>query len=159
MKPILKIKKRFQDAKLPEYGKKNDAGFDLPVCIMAGDSKSFFEDGKFCVTLKHGERRVFDTGLTFELPEGYEIQIRSRSGMACKHGIVVINSPGTIDQDYRGNIMVGLINLSGSDFIIKHGDRVAQAVLAPFVQANIVEVSEILEDTDRGAGGFGSTGV
>jgi len=110
------------------------------------------------VVINPGERKLIGTGLAFEIEKGYEVQIRPRSGLAFKHGITVLNSPGTIDSDYRGEIKVLLINLGNEKFEIKKGDRIAQAVIAPVIQAEIIEVDS-LSDTKRGAGGFGSTGV
>ncbi len=141
---VLKIKKLNKDAIIPAYQTKEAAGFDL---------HSIDE-----VVIKKGERKLISTGLAFEIEKGFEIQIRPRSGLAYKHGISVLNSPGTIDSDYRGEIKVLLINLGEEDFKIKRGDRIAQAIIAPVVQAKIIEVDE-LSDTKRGAGGFGSTGV
>jgi dUTP pyrophosphatase len=103
------------------------------------------------------ERKLIPTGLFLEIPIGYEVQIRPRSGLAYKHGITVLNSPGTIDSDYRGEVGVLLINLSSEAFVIENGERVAQMVVAAHEQASWKTVSE-LSDTDRGAGGFGSTG-
>ena len=139
----LKIKKLKNEAQIPSYQTKEAAGFDLHS----------IED----VILKPGERRLIRTGLAFEIEFGYEIQIRPRSGLAFKHGITVLNSPGTIDSDYRGEIKVLLINHSNEEFEIKKGDRIAQAVVVPVIQAEIIEVEE-LSDTARGEGGFGSTG-
>jgi dUTP pyrophosphatase len=140
---VLKIKKLNPDAIIPAYQSEEAAGFDLHS----------IED----VILKPGERKLIKTGLAFEIEKGFEIQIRPRSGLAYKHGITVLNSPGTIDSDYRGEIKVLLINLGNESFEIKKGDRIAQAVVAPVVQAEFEEV-EILSDTKRGSGGFGSTG-
>jgi dUTP pyrophosphatase len=110
------------------------------------------------ITLKPLGRTLVKTGLFIELPEGCEAQVRPRSGLAYKKGITVLNSPGTIDADYRGEIGVILVNLSSEEFIIENGERVAQMVIAKHEQAKWVEV-ESLEDSERGAGGFGSTGV
>jgi dUTP pyrophosphatase len=130
---------------LPKYETKDSAGLDLKaVC-------------KTPVVLKPLERQIIKTGLHVALPEGYEAQIRPRSGLAAKHGISVLNSPGTIDADYRGEIGVILVNLSQDDFEITHGMRVAQMVIAKFEQAEFIEVNQ-LDETERGAGGFGSTG-
>jgi dUTP pyrophosphatase len=104
-----------------------------------------------------GATRLMSTGLAFEVPKGFELQVRPRSGLAAKFGLTVLNSPGTIDSDYRGELKVLLINLGDSDMIITAGDRIAQLVLAPVVTAKLVEVNE-LSETVRGAGGFGSTG-
>jgi dUTP pyrophosphatase len=139
----LKIKKLNPEAQIPAYQTKEAAGFDLHS----------IED----VVLNPGERKLIGTGLAFEIEYGYEVQIRPRSGLAFKHGITVLNTPGTIDSDYRGEIKVLLINHSNEEFEIKKGDRIAQAVVAPVIQAEIVEVEE-LSDTTRGEGGFGSTG-
>jgi dUTP pyrophosphatase len=139
----LKIKKLNPEAIIPAYQTKEAAGFDLHSIEN--------------VVLKPGERKLIGTGLAFEIEYGYEVQIRPRSGLAFKHGITVLNSPGTIDSDYRGEIKVLLINHSDEEFEIKKGDRIAQAVVAPVIQAEIVEVEE-LSSTERGEGGFGSTG-
>jgi dUTP pyrophosphatase len=108
--------------------------------------------------LKAGERAMVPTGLSFEIPPGYEIQSRPRSGLAAKNAITVLNTPGTIDADYRGEVKIILINLGNTDFTIQDQDRIAQLILAPVVQAEFVVV-DALSETDRGAGGFGSTGV
>ena len=131
---------------LPAYETKNSAGMDL---------RAFLPEGP--ITLKPMERTLVKTGLFMELPAGYEAQVRPRSGLALKKGITVLNSPGTIDADYRGEICVILINLSQDDFVINDGERIAQMVIARHEQAEIIEVTE-LTDTDRGTGGFGHTG-
>lgn len=128
---------------LPAYATAGAAGMDV---VSAED-----------VTLAPGARHAVATGLALAIPEGYEIQVRPRSGLALKHGISVPNTPGTIDSDYRGELKVILINLGAEPFAIARGDRVAQLVLAPVVQAAWEEVAE-LDATERGAGGFGSTG-
>lgn len=128
---------------LPAYATSGAAGMDV---VSAED-----------VTLKPGARYPVATGLALAIPHGYEIQVRPRSGLALKHGITVPNTPGTIDSDYRGELKVILINHGDADFVIARGDRVAQLVLAPVVQAAWDEVEE-LDATERGAGGFGSTG-
>jgi dUTP pyrophosphatase len=110
------------------------------------------------VTLKAGRARLVPTGITIELPAGFEAQIRPRSGLAVKHGITVLNSPGTIDSDYRGEIQALLVNHGSEKAKIRHGDRIAQIVVAPIVQAALIEVAE-LGTTERGGGGFGSTGT
>lgn len=140
---VLKIKKLDNKAIIPNYQTKGAAGFDLYS----------IED----VVLNPGERKLIKTGLAFEIEYGYEVQIRPRSGLAYKYGITVLNSPGTIDSDYRGEIKVLLINHSDEAFNIKKGDRIAQAVLAKVIQADIIEVKE-LSVTTRGDKGFGSTG-
>lgn len=130
---------------LPAYETASSAGMDLRAFVDAD------------VVLKPFERKLIPTGLYIELPEGYEAQIRPRSGLSIKCGITVLNSPGTIDADYRGEIKVILINLSQDDFTIKSGDRICQMVIAKHEKAEFVEVDEISE-TERGAGGFGHTG-
>ncbi|WP_277016717.1 dUTP diphosphatase [Prevotella corporis] len=131
---------------LPTYATAQSAGMDLRANI---DSP---------VTLKPMERRLVPTGLHIALPEGYEAQVRPRSGLALKHGITVLNTPGTVDADYRGEIMVLLINFSNEDFVINAGERIAQMVIARHEQAQFEEV-EVLDETERGAGGYGHTGV
>lgn len=131
---------------LPTYATTQSAGMDLRADI---DSP---------ITLKPMERRLIPTGLYIALPKGYEAQVRPRSGLALKHGITVLNTPGTIDADYRGELMVLLINFSTEDFIINAGERIAQMVIARHEQAAFVEV-DILDETERGAGGYGHTGV
>ncbi len=131
---------------LPEYATPQSAGMDLRANIEAP------------ITLKPMERRLIPTGLYTALPIGYEAQIRPRSGLALKHGITVLNTPGTIDADYRGELMVLLVNFSDSDFIINDGERIAQMVIARHEQG-IFEVVEALDDTERGTGGYGHTGV
>ena len=131
---------------VPNYGTEAAAGVDL---------RAFIEQN---ILIKPMQRILIKTGLFMEIPVGYEAQVRPRSGLAIKKGITVLNSPGTIDADYRGEIMVILINLSNEDFIVKTGDRIAQMVIAAHEQANW-KLVESLDDTERGAGGFGSTGV
>jgi len=130
----------------PAYATSQSAGLDLRANLTES------------ISLKPLERTLVKTGLFIELPEGYEAQVRPRSGLAYKKGITVLNSPGTIDADYRGEIGVILVNLSAEEFIIENGERVAQMVIAKHEQANWVEV-ETLEVSERGTGGFGSTGV
>lgn len=131
---------------LPGYATAGSAGMDLQAAI--------YDD----ITLAPMERRAIPTGLRIELPEGLEAQIRPRSGLALKHGITCLNSPGTIDSDYRGEIKVILANLSTEPFTIGRGDRIAQMVIASYVQMEWLAEGN-LSDTDRGDGGFGSTGV
>ncbi len=131
---------------LPSYETTASAGLDVRANL---DEK---------VELKPLQRALIKTGLFMEIPEGYECQVRPRSGLALKNGITVLNSPGTIDADYRGEIGVILINLSDETFTIENGERIAQLVFAQVEQAEWVE-TEVLSDSDRGAGGFGSTGV
>jgi len=130
---------------LPHYGTEAAAGVDLRANI------------EIPITLKPLERTLVKTGLFIELPVGYEAQVRPRSGLAYKNGITVLNSPGTIDADYRGEVGVILVNLSNESFVIENGERVAQLVIAKHEQAEWVLVEELAE-TQRGAGGFGSTG-
>ena len=110
------------------------------------------------VLLKKGQRTIIPTGLFFEIPQGYEIQVRPRSGLAAKNGVTVLNTPGTIDSDYRGELKVILINLGDEDFEIKSGDRIAQIIVAPVTIGNFIQTDSI-SVTERGSGGFGSTGV
>ncbi len=131
---------------LPAYATEQSAGMDLRANIDAP------------LTLHPLERKLVGTGLYIALPQGYEAQIRPRSGLALKHGITVLNSPGTIDADYRGEIMVLLVNLSDTDFVINEGERIAQMVIARHEQA-VFEPVETLDETERGAGGYGHTGV
>ena len=131
---------------LPEYKTTGSAGFDLSACI---DTEETIEPGKI---------KLIGTGLVFEIPEGYELQIRPRSGLAAKNGISIVNTPGTIDSDYRGEVKIIMINHSTTPFVIKRGERIAQAVLNAAPQAELIETTE-LTDTTRGAGGFGHTGV
>ncbi len=130
---------------LPEYATALSAGMDLRADI----------DGP--VTLKPLQRALIPTGIHIELPEGYEAQIRPRSGLAVKHGISIVNSPGTIDADYRGEIRVVLVNLSDEDFVISDGERICQMVIAQHARVEWQQVDD-LDETERGAGGFGHTG-
>lgn len=131
---------------LPAYATAQSAGMDLRANIPES------------ITLQPLERRLIPTGLYIALPEGYEAQVRPRSGLALKHGITVLNSPGTIDSDYRGELMVLLINLSQAPFTVNDGERIAQLVIARHEQAVLTAV-EVLDKTERGAGGYGHTGV
>ncbi|MEZ6024133.1 MAG: dUTP diphosphatase [Hyphomonadaceae bacterium] len=137
----------FEELALPAYETSLSAGMDLRAAVA--------EDAP--LTLAPGERKLVPTGLTIALPAGYEAQVRPRSGLALKHGITCLNTPGTIDADYRGEVGVILINLGQEAFTIKRGERIAQMVIAPVTQANF-EVVQTLSETARGAGGFGSTG-
>ncbi|MEZ4996281.1 MAG: dUTP diphosphatase [Bacteroidales bacterium] len=130
---------------LPAYETTHSAGMDLRA-FTAGP-----------VTLKPMERKLIPTGLYIELPEGYEAQVRPRSGLALKHGITVLNSPGTIDADYRGEIGVILINFSDNDFTINDGDRIAQMIVSEHARAELIE-SDSINNTERGEGGFGHSG-
>ena len=131
---------------LPAYATPESAGMDLRANVAEP------------VVLRPLERRIIPTGLYMALPPGYEAQVRPRSGLAFKHGVTVLNSPGTIDSDYRGELGVLLVNLSNEDFTIEAGERIAQMVIARHEQGEFVEVEE-LDDTERGAGGYGHTGV
>ena len=143
---VLKVEKLEHCAGLPEYKTEGAAGMDL----MAANTED--------VVLKPLERALIPTGIKIELPRGYEAQIRPRSGLAIKSAITLSNCVGTIDEDYRGEVCVGLINLSSEEFTVKRGDRIAQMLIAPVVRANIQVLGE-LSATARGTGGFGSTGV
>jgi dUTP pyrophosphatase len=133
---------------LPAYETSGAAGMDLRAAVAEGEP----------LTIAPGKRALVPTGFIFEIPSGFEAQIRPRSGLAFKHGITCLNTPGTIDSDYRGEVKVLLINLGDEDFTITRGMRIAQMVIAPVTQLDVAEVGEASETT-RGAGGFGSTGV
>jgi dUTP pyrophosphatase len=132
-----------KDLPLPSYATAGAAGLDLRA------AEAF--------TLRPGERALVPTGIAIALPKGFEAQVRPRSGLAVKHGVTVLNAPGTIDADYRGEIKVPLINHGVEDFVIARGDRIAQMVIAPVTIASLSEVDR-LEETERGSGGFGSSG-
>ena len=134
------------DNNLPAYETSSSAGMDLRAYLPEGP-----------ITLKPMQRTLVPTGLFMEIPEGYEGQVRPRSGLAIKNGITVLNTPGTVDADYRGEVKIILINLSDTDFVINSGERVAQIVFAKCEQMEVVSV-ETLSETERGAGGFGHTG-
>ncbi len=134
------------DLPLPAYETEQSAGMDLAAAIDAP------------TILAPGARDMIPTGLAIALPPGYEAQIRPRSGLAAKNGVTVLNTPGTVDADYRGEVKVILINLGNEDFVIERGMRIAQMVIAPVTQGLFTEV-DVLSDTARGAGGFGSTGT
>ncbi len=134
-----------RDLPLPAYATPHAAGLDLRAAV---------EDE---IVLHVGERALVPTGIAIALPQGYEAQVRPRSGLALKHGITVLNAPGTIDADYRGEIKVILVNLGDAPFVIRRGERIAQLVVAPVAHVRWLEV-EALPETERGAGGFGSTG-
>lgn len=146
--PIVKFKKMAPEAIIPKYAKPGDAGMDLH-CMIPREGYS--------ITIIPGERRDFQTGLQAEIPPGYEGQIRPRSGWSLKDGISVINSPGTIDQSFRGEIRVLLINHGSHEVTVYNGDRIAQLVISPVASAEIVEAEE-LSTTERGTDGLGSTG-
>jgi dUTP pyrophosphatase len=153
MAPVLKLlweDGADTDLGLPRYETPGAAGADLRANFAPADRAAG-------VTLQPMERRILPTGLRVEIPPGFEVQIRPRSGLALKHGISLPNTPGTIDSDYRGPLGVALINLGTEPVVIAHGDRIAQMIVAPVVQADF-ELVETLSQTERGAGGFGSTG-
>ncbi len=133
-------------AVVPEYKTSGAAGAD--VCAYLSEP----------LTISSGRSAMIPTGLYFEIPEGYEIQVRPRSGLAAKNGVTVLNTPGTIDSDYRGELRVILINLGTQDFTVHNGDRIAQIIIAPVTQAVFLP-AENLSETERGTGGFGSTGL
>ena len=137
-----------KDLPLPTYQTASSAGLDLQAAIAP----------QIILVIEPGSRELVPTGLAIELPEGFEAQIRPRSGLALKKGVTLVNTPGTIDADYRGEIGVIVINHGSEPFEIVRGDRIAQMIVAPVVQARLVEVDD-LSSSDRGAGGFGSTGV
>ena len=141
-----------------------DAEFDANIALpfyetdgaAGADIRANFED-RLGVVIPSGERALIPTGLRFEIPLGFEVQIRPRSGLALKHGIMLVNSPGTIDSDYRGLIGVIVLNTGSDLFEVVHGERIAQVIVAPVLQASFVQ-SDAVDDTARGSGGFGSTG-
>ena len=135
---------------LPAYETPGSAGADIRANLLPEDREAGF-------TLAPMQRAVVPTGLRVEIPVGFVMQIRPRSGLALKHGITLPNTPGTIDSDYRGPLGVALINLGAEPYVIRHGDRIAQMIVAPVIQVQF-QVVEALSDTARGAGGFGSTG-
>ena len=140
----LRFRKIHPDAVLPSYAHPSDAGMDVRSV----------ED----LTIAPGKRALVHTGLVMLLPPMYEAQVRPRSGLALKSGVTVLNTPGTIDSGYRGEVGVILANFGEADFLVKRGDKIAQIVIAPVTQPEIVETTEV-DETDRGSGGFGSTGV
>lgn len=146
MSVVVRFRKKDEKVSLPSYETAGSVGADLRAHISSP------------VTIQSGERKLIPTGLYPEIPTGYEIQVRPRSGLSVKRGITVLNTPGTVDSDYRGEICVNIINLSDESFVVNDGDRIAQAVVAPVVQALFEETDE-LSGTERGEGGFGSTGV
>ena len=146
--PEIRIQKlpRFDGLSLPSYATAGAAGMDVEAAVEAD------------MVLAPGRRAAVPTGLAMAIPAGFEMQVRPRSGLALKHGVTVVNAPGTIDSDYRGEIKIMLINLGEDDFTITRGMRIAQLVVAP-VSLAVLAVADTLETTDRGSGGFGSTGV
>ena len=139
------VKKLFKEVNLPKYETNGSSGLDLEAFV---DSE---------ITLKPGERKLIPTGISIAMPDNFEVQIRPRSGLAYKNGISVVNTPGTIDADYRGEIKVLLINLGQENFVIKKFQRIAQMVICPIIKAKLVETDD-LPSSVRGSGGFGSTG-
>jgi dUTP pyrophosphatase len=148
--PVLNLKRlpHGEGLDLPAYETTGAAGMDLRAAVAEGEP----------LTLRPGARALVPSGFILEIPEGFEAQIRPRSGLAFKNGVTCLNTPGTIDSDYRGEVKVLLINLGDEDFVITRGMRIAQMVIAPVTQVHVAEVAET-NDTVRGAGGFGSTGV
>jgi len=142
----IQIKKVSSSVLIPKYETSGSSGMDLAAYIEKN------------IIISPGEKALVPTGFSLSIPIGYEVQIRPRSGLAAKKNITVLNTPGTIDADYRGEIKVILINLGKEKFIIKNGERIAQMIVCPVVQADFEEVKE-LSDTARGSGGFGSTGT
>ena len=136
------------DLPLPAYESAHAAGMDLRAAVPADEP----------LTLRQGDRHAVPTGLAMAIPPGFEGQVRPRSGLALRHGVTCLNSPGTIDADYRGEVKVLLINHGPEPFVVRRGDRIAQLLISPVVQASWREV-ESLDETQRGAGGFGSTGA
>ena len=136
-----------KDLPLPSYATLNSAGMDLYAAIDQN------------ITLKSLEKAIIPNGICIALPNGYEAQVRPRSGLAAKNGITVLNTPGTVDSDYRGELKTILINLSKDDFVVERGMRIAQMIIAKYEQTEFEEVEEFSSTTARGAGGFGSTGV
>ena len=135
-----------RDLSLPAYATAQAAGMDAMAAVTEN------------IILQPGEIKLFPTGFSVALPEGFEMQVRPRSGLAIKHGVTVINAPGTIDADYRGEVKIGLINLGQAPFPVRRGDRIAQLILAPVYRAQLQQVQE-LGKTERGDGGFGHTGT
>jgi len=150
MSDIIKINVKrlsddFNDIKLPEYSTEGSAGMDVRAAVKEG------------IVIHPGKVVLMPTNLSVEIPEGYEIQVRPRSGLAAKHGIGILNSPGTIDSDYRGEVKIIMMNFGSDDFAISRGDRIAQLVVSKVYRANLTEKKE-LKDSQRGEGGFGHTG-
>ena len=144
----IKVLDHAKGLELPAYETDEAAGMDLRAALPQGEP----------MVLRPGQQAMVPTGLSMAMPKGFEAQVRPRSGLAAKHGLTVLNTPGTIDSDYRGEMKIILINLGQEDFSIERNMRIAQMIIAPVVQATLVEV-DTLEDTARGSGGFGSTGT
>ena len=149
MKPEIAVRRlpHAEGLSLPAYETSGSAGMDLRAAVPQ----------EAPLTLRPGARGLVPTGLCMAIPQGYEVQVRPRSGLAAKAGVTCLNTPGTIDSDYRGEVQVILINLGAEDFVVRRGDRIAQMVVAPVAQAAWSE-ADSLDETARGAGGFGSTG-
>lgn len=145
--PTMRVRKLSHEAVLPQYKSEGAAGMDLAACLPEGP-----------LTIPAGSIARVPTGIAIAIESGYEGQVRPRSGLASNHGVTLPNTPGTIDSDYRGEVLVPLINLGREPFIIEHGMRIAQLVIAPVVRVRITESDE-LDQTERGSAGFGSTGV
>ena len=147
--PTLRVYKMRADAVIPRYATSGAAGLDLAACLTTS------------ITLEPGGTARVPTGLQIALPPGHEAQVRPRSGLAARHGVTVLNAPGTIDEDYRGEVQVLLINHGPDSFTISHGERIAQLVIAPVTQVEIEPINDeaALGGTERGDGGFGSTGL
>lgn len=143
---IKRISDNFLDIELPKYSTEGSSGMDIRAAVEKE------------VIIPAGKIAMIPTNISIEIPLGYEIQVRPRSGLAAKHGIGVLNSPGTIDSDYRGEIKIILFNFSENDFVISRGDRIAQLVIAEVIEANVINV-ESLNSTERSDGGFGHTGT
>ena len=146
MSLTVRFRKKDNTVSLPSYETAGSAGADIRAHLSAS------------LTINKGEHRLVPTGLYPEIPSGYEIQVRPRSGLALKKGITILNTPGTVDSDYRGEIMVNIINLGDEPFTVSDGDRIAQIIVSPVLQAEFI-TADSLSETERGEGGFGSTGV
>ena len=144
--PVLRVKKQSEGLALPEYASAGAAGMDL---------RAFIETD---VTIPPLGRARIPTGLFIEIPSGYEAQVRPRSGLAYNHGVTVLNSPGTIDSDYRGEVGVILVNFGEEPFTVRNGERIAQMIISPVIRVQVTE-QEFLSETERGCGGYGSTGI
>lgn len=147
--PMVRVLRLDARARVPAYQTEGAAGLDLAACLPEGETRRVIEPGEIVMV---------PTGLAVGISRGYEGQVRPRSGLASRHGVTVVNAPGTIDADYRGPVMVALINLGREAYVLEHGTRMAQLVIGPVARAAVVEVMT-LDETARGSGGFGSTGV
>jgi len=159
-KTLVGVKKLHPNAKAPVYGTDGAAGADLSAVTYPEDYGSHGpQPGHEALPILPGQRRLIKTGIAIELQPGFEAQIRPRSGLALKHGVTVLNTPGTIDSDYRGEIGVILLNTSDQTFYVNPGDRIAQMVIAPVTKGEFAFTGGDFSETERGEGGFGSTGV